>query len=302
MDHDLTADLPAGLTVRTLSVEDVDAVIAMVNECERHDTGEVMWERADLLSDSSTEGFDRDHDWIGVFRDGLPVGWAMVEHRTRAWADVHPGARGRGIGTWLRRWTEARVREKGEVSVGQTIDDALTDVSRFFLDAGYSPQHTSWILRKDHPESPGAPTPPDGVELRPWRPEDTEEALTMFEEAFSEFANRRPSTLATWRAFTVDREGFVPDDLILAVQDGEIVGGAFILDAEEIWVDKLAVRRDARHRGIGRALMQVAFHRSFERGYDHTDVSTDSRTGALTLYERLGMYVRRSFTSYGIDL
>jgi mycothiol synthase len=302
MDHDLTADLPAGLTVRTLTVEDVDAVTAMVNECERHDTGEVMWERADLLADSSIDGFDRDHDWIGVFRDGLPVGWAMVEHRTRAWADVHPGARGRGIGTWLRRWTEARVREKGEVSVGQTIDDALTDVSRFFLDAGYSPQHTSWILRKDHPESPGAPTPPDGVELRPWRPEDTEEALTMFEEAFSEFANRRPSTLATWRAFTVDREGFVPDDLILAVQDGEIVGGAFILDAEEIWVDKLAVRRDVRHRGIGRALMQVAFHRSFERGYDHTDVSTDSRTGALTLYERLGMYVRRSFTSYGIDL
>ena len=36
----------------------------------------------------------------------------------------------------------------------------------------------------------------------------------------------------------------LPDDLILAVQDGEIVGGAFILDAEEIWVDKLAVRRE----------------------------------------------------------
>ncbi len=302
MDHDLITNLPAGLTARALTVEDVDAVIAMVNACELHDTGELMWERADLLSDSGTDGFDREHDWVGVLEDDRPVGWAMVVHRNRAWADVHPGARGRGVGTWLRRWTEARARALGEPVVGQTIDDALTDVARFFLDAGYAPQHTSWILRKDHPEIPDDPEPPPGVELHPWRPQDTDDALAMFEEAFSEFANRRPSTIATWRALTVEREGFAPEDLILAAQEDRIVGGAFILDAEGIWVDKLAVHRDARHRGVGRALMQVAFRRSFERGYDHTDVSTDSRTGALTLYERLGMYVRRSFTSYGLDL
>jgi len=41
---------------------------------------------------------------------------------------------------------------------------------------------------------------------------------------------------------------------------------------------------------------------SFDRGYDHTSLSTDSRTGALTLYERVGMRVTRSFTNWAIDL
>jgi ribosomal protein S18 acetylase RimI-like enzyme len=125
----------------------------------------------------------------------------------------------------------------------------------------------------------------------------------MFEEAFSEFMDRLPSSLATWRAMTIEREGFVPDDLILAVDDEAIVGGAFLLDpGDEIWVEKLAVRRDHRHRGIARAMLHVAFGRSFDRGYDRTTVSTDSRTGALTLYERVGMRVVESFTHHAIDL
>ena len=49
-------------------------------------------------------------------------------------------------------------------------------------------------------------------------------------------------------------------------------------------------------------MLHVAFGRSFDRGYDHTSVSTDSRTGALTLYERVGMRVVESFTHWGVDL
>ena len=78
--------------------------------------------------------------------------------------------------------------------------------------------------------------------------------------------------------------------------------GAFLIDADEIWVDKLAVASTHRHRGVARALLRTAFRRSFDRGYDHTALSTDSRTGALTLYERVGMHVTRSFTNWAIDL
>jgi ribosomal protein S18 acetylase RimI-like enzyme len=98
------------------------------------------------------------------------------------------------------------------------------------------------------------------------------------------------------------RQGFQPEDLVLAVAGGRIVGGAFLIDADEIWIDKLAVDRRFRHRGIARALLQTAFVRSFDRGYGWTSLSTDSRTGALTLYERIGMSVHRSFTWYGLDL
>ncbi|MGH2680761.1 MAG: GNAT family N-acetyltransferase [Actinomycetota bacterium] len=90
--------------------------------------------------------------------------------------------------------------------------------------------------------------------------------------------------------------------LVGADGDGRIVGGAFLIDADEIWVDNLTVAREFRHRGIARALLQTAFARSYERGYTWTSLSTDSSRGALSLYERLGMTVHRSFTRLGLDL
>jgi GNAT superfamily N-acetyltransferase len=186
--------------------------------------------------------------------------------------------------------------------VGQTINDRAAGAVRLLADAGYTPRRTSWILSITHEERPQDPTPPEGVTLRPYRQGDDEEALAMFEDAFAEWPDRTPSSIATWRAMTIERDGFAPEDLMLAEEDGEIVGGAFIIDSDEIWVDKLAVRRDHRHRGIARALLQVAFQRGSDRGYTASSLSTDSNTGALTLYERVGMRVRETYTHLAIDL
>jgi mycothiol synthase len=293
---------PSGFAWRGLTLEDLDEVVAMVNACELHDSGRTMLERADLLSDMRTDGFDPDRDAVVVVEGERIVAWGIILHRRSRWADVHPEARGRGIGTWLMRWSESRGRDIGSPRIGQTIEDARKDVAAMFTRDGYSPRRTSWVLRMDHSERPPEPELPPGVSLRPFRPDDEEEALTMFEQAFSEFEDRLPSSLTTWRAMTIDREGFTPDDLILAVVDGRIVGGAFLIDSEEVWVDKLAVHRDHRHRGVARALLRTAFRRSFDRGYTHTSLSTDSNTGALALYERVGMKVVESYTHYALDL
>ncbi len=294
--------LPLGLHARPLTTEDIDDTVAMVNTCELHDSGELMVERADLLADSRTEGFDRTHDWIGVFEGDRIVGRGVFVHRRSAWIDVHPTARGRGIGSWLRRWSEDRAREVGADRVGQTIEDRRIDATELLRDAGYAPRRTSWILRMDHPEPPAAPAPPGGIRLRPFEPGDEDEALMMFERAFSEWKDRVANAPGTWRAMVTEREGFRPDDLVLAFAGDRIVGGAFLIDADEIWVDKLAVEREFRHRGIARALLQTAFARSFERGYRWTSLSTESDTGALSLYERVGMRIHRSFTLLSVDL
>jgi GNAT superfamily N-acetyltransferase len=274
----------------------------MINACELHDSGEPMWERSDLLSDIRTDGFDLARDWVGIFDEAQIVGWALYVHPRRAWADVHPDRRGRGVGTWLRRWTEERARAQGADRVSQVIDDGRKEVGVMFAASGYVARHTSWILRMDHLSEPAAPTVPQGIEIRPIRQDDESATMDMFETAFSEFADRLPTSEATWRAMTVRREGFAPEDLIVAVDGTQVVGGALLLDSEEIWVDKLAVAATHRHRGIGRGLLQTAFRRSFDRGYGHTSLSTDSRTGALSLYERIGMRMTRSFTNWGLGL
>lgn len=295
-------DLPRGVATSPLRPEDVDDVVALVNACELHDSGHVMLERADLLADLASAGFDPGRDAVVLREGGRPVGWGMVLHLRSRWADVHPKARGSGLGTWLMRWSEQRGREIGSPRIGQTIADGRADVARMFTDAGYTPRRTSWVLRMDHPERPADREPPAGIEIRPLHADEADAALAMFEEAFSEFEDRLPGSPATWRALTIEREGFEPEDLMVAVDRDDVVGGAFLIDAEEVWVDKLAVRRTHRHRGIARALLAAAFRRSFDRGYRHTSLSTDSNTGALSLYERVGMRAVESYTHYAIDL
>lgn len=294
--------LPDGCTSRALGFDDVDAVVELANACERHDTGVVMLEREDVVADLRRDGVDPERDTVGVFDRDAMVGSAMLPNDRGAWVDVRPDARGRSIGTWLRLFTERRARERGFARIGQTIDDRAAGAVRFLVDAGYEPRRTAWVLTIEHHERPADPRPPEGVAIRHCRPDDEDEALGMFEDAFAEWPGRTPSSPPTWRALTIEREGFEPEDLVLAVAGGEIVGGAFLIESGEIWVDKLAVRRDQRQRGIARALLQTAFQRSFDRGYRASSLSTDSDTGALTLYERIGMRIASSHTHYALDL
>lgn len=296
-------NLPSGFRSRPLTLEDVDEVVAMVNRCEVADSGETMWERADLLSDVSAGGVDLENDWVGVFDRNGCVGWVLFLRPWRAWADVDPRARGRGIGSELRSWSEDRARALESTRVGQVIDDRRTDVSDMLRGAGYESLYASWILRMDHPERPEPPELPDGVEIRTYRPEQETELLTMFENAFREFEGRMPSTIDAWVAMTVHREGFRPEDMIVAADGDRVVGGAFLLEADGgIWVDKFAVHGDYRHRGIARAMLRTAFRRSYELGSSYTELNTDSRTGALPFYERIGMHVRSSYTNWALDL
>jgi mycothiol synthase len=294
--------LPGGSERRSLTRDDIDTVVVLANACELHDVGFTMWERKDLDSDFQSDGVDPARDSVGIFRAGELVGWGFLPNERGAWVDVHPEARRTGIGTWLRRWTECRAKERGAQRVGQTINDRAADSLELLVAAGYTPRRTSWILSMEHSERPANPAPPEGIRLRAYRPGDEDEALAVFEAAFAEWPDRFPSTLATWRAMTIEREGFASEDLVLALDGDQIVGGAFLIDSNEIWVDKLAVRRDHRDRGIARALLQVAFQRGFDRGYPATALSTDSNTGALTLYEKVGMHVRESYTHLALDL
>ena len=65
------------------------------------------------------------------------------------------------------------------------------------------------------------------------------------------------------------------------------------------WVGSLAVRRPWRRRGLGEALLRDAFLRFAERGKRSAGLGVDAEntTGAVALYERVGMHVvRRSDT------
>jgi GNAT superfamily N-acetyltransferase len=297
--------LPAGFTASPLADADIDGVVALVRACELHDSGQALYERADLVADLVLA--DRQRDAL-IVRDpgGVVVAWGLIVRARSRYADVHPDHRGLGLGHSLVLWSVDRARQLGADRIGQTVEDTRVDARDLFERSGALPVRTAWILRRhDEPASP--PVPPDdlpGIVMRESTPADEVEALEMMELAFSQWPDRKPSTLTTWQAMVTRREGFTADQLQLAVgADARIVGAAFLIDdGQELWVDKLATHPGFRGRGIGSALMRRTFVLAHARGRRATWVSTDSTTGALPFYERLGMQVTRSFTHWAIPL
>ena len=93
---------------RPLADDDIPAVVAMVNACELSDSGEVMLEAADIVADLAHA--DRDRDAVVIVQTGRIVAWGLLWDRRKRWADVHPDARGQGIGAWLLRWSAWRAK------------------------------------------------------------------------------------------------------------------------------------------------------------------------------------------------
>lgn len=298
----MTIALPPGLTARPATMEDAEAVTAVIAASELHHTGTVEIDLDDVLADY-TGAADLERESLLVYDGARLVAEMLVENARYAVGCVHPDDEGRGIGAALLRWSQETARAQGGTVVGGTVPDANAPARALFLAHGYEPYWDSWILEIRHEQEPAPPSLPDGVAIRPFEP--GEEALVhrVIEDAFAEWESRPPNPFEGWRAWALGRSGFEPWMLPVAIADGQIVGAAYlILYSGAGWVQQLAVREDHRGRGLGRGLLQHAFREFFLRGERTSGLSTDSRTGALTLYEHVGMSVTRSYTHYAKEL
>jgi GNAT superfamily N-acetyltransferase len=295
--------LPPGFTARGATVEDAEAVTALARDAERFDAGEASVTIEDIQSEWDSPGVDLQDDALLVFEGNVLVAEAEVPG-WRAEANVHPSARGQGIGVAVLSWVEYRALERvlGEerVRVGQTVISTNTDAISLFLDHGYSVRHTSWVLRLPDDVTIDPQPTVDGLEIRPFDPGSEEHAVhQIVEDAFNEWPTRVPSTFVEWRSGVTKRSDFDPSLLLVAVFRGDVVGVAFGIPYEdEGWVQQLAVRSDHRGRGIAKALLGELFEKFRGRGLPAVGLSTDSRTGALDLYLGLGMVVRDAYSHY----
>lgn len=291
-----------GLTTRAATRSDVAAITALIAACETADNGVAEVHPTDVV-----QSFDVADAQAGVIVVEAPdqlVGWATLADG-RAEVDVHPAWRGRGIGAALLAWSEDRARAAGMPEVRQVVTNAATAAHRLFEGAGYHVRYSSWILEMRLGDAPPEVTIPPGIAIRPYRPQDAEAAYQVIEDAFNEWPGRQPTTLESWSAYVLGHAAFAPGLSRLAFEGDELVGVALCDDYEgqdEGWVPQVATKATHRHRGIARALLQSAFAAFHATGRRRVGLNTDSRTGALALYERIGMRVRRTYTSWAKDL
>lgn len=293
--------LPAGLTARPPQRDDLPALLALVNAYEQRLLGEPLLDLEDLEADWQQPSADPARDARLVHDGDRLVGALDVHTPSRSSVVVHPDAWGRGIGSALLDAAVRACAARGAPTVGQTVPDADQAAAALLRSRGWTPTWTSWVLELPPGEQvPDRPLP-TGYRLRPYRSgQDEQAAYDVVERAFSEWPDRAPTPFGDWCARVPRRPGSQPWQLLLVEDaEGAVVGFCHVLlSGGTGWVDQLAVAREHRGQGIAQALLAAAYRAGADRGATRSELSTDSRTGALSLYLRLGMRVRWGFTHW----
>jgi len=302
--------------------EDLDLVAAVYRDYETALTGSVDAARADLEGYLELPDCDRTETALLVDGDDV-VGSVYVQaehlgkdvyvdvvvapdHRRRLATEAgvaHAAAAAdrivaaRGESGWTLRITHPR---EDEVLAEVLRGHGLEPVRQFFR----------MQIDSDSPDIPGSmPEPPAGVELVVRDDEATRRAFWALDnEAFLDHWNFTPSPYEDWWEHFSAGNARDPEGWWLATVDGEPAGFC-ILDESRAelgqgYVSVLGVRRAYRGRGIASWLLRRAFVYYRERGRDATllGVDAESLTGAVGVYERVGMRAVRVLQGWARDL
>lgn len=297
-------ELPADLRTRVLQPSDTRAVYEVLAAQERVILGRVEIEEADIVADWQRHSFDPTTSTIGVFSGDRLIGYGEVTDAERSDAAVVPEFWGRGIGTFLAHWTQQAARGLGHQVIGMPTPEGSPG-DRLLAELGYHVRWTSWMLRLP----PGTLVPerplPRGYRARTAAREEYAEAHAVVEDAFAEWTTRKRESLADFEAQTVRRPGFEPWMVrVITDTEGRIVAVALVHVAGngEAFVSRLGTRVDQRRRGLAQALLVDSFARGHEHGATTYGLATDSRTGALDLYLKVGMRVTDTWVHRAINL
>ena len=255
----------------------------------------------DLYDDWSAPGIEMERDTVTIWDGDLVVGYGGIAKINppdtySAYGGVRPSHLGRGLGTWLFRTIEERVVEKagGAGSVRQWIDAKDKAAIDLLGARGYEFVRRFWRMDIPLDRDPDVPRSIDGVTIRGFtKGQDERPAHDAMEIAFKEHWGYTPKTYEEARSSRWDVEWFRADLSLVAVTEEGDIAGVCINGARHGlgFVEDLSVVPDWRGRGIAEALLRTSFRMFRELGLKGASlyVDSDNSTGAMRLYERVGM-------------
>lgn len=207
------------------------------------------------------------------------------------------------VGGVLLTWCE-RQRDGREIpDLIRTSIVAEDDRARVLLERrGYVQVRLLWDMVRslDEPRDLDVALP-DGVGVRPFTVGQDERLLYRLDE--TAFRDHWDHVDRTYEAFAARMygESWDPSLAFLAEVDGEPAGELVaIADVGRGYVASVGVLREFRGRGAAKALLRRAFAELAARGHERVELSVDatSPTGAVALYEGMGMHVARSYAIF----
>jgi ribosomal protein S18 acetylase RimI-like enzyme len=229
--------------------------------------------------------------------------------------DLLPEWRDRGIRKAIQHWLEERARaiaREHTKDVHRLLRTWAADTELHKIEMLESMGHrpSRWFfdmerdLTRDIPDLPL----PEGLEVRPVRPDEHLKVFNALEETMRDHWGARE-----WHDEEFDRwredPRFIPE-LFKVAWDGDEVAGMVLnfIDERENeefgrkrgFTEDIGVRRPYRRRGLARALLARSMRMMQELGMTvgKLGVDTDNLTGALGLYTGLGYEVTKKHIIY----
>ena len=289
--------------------QDLDDVVRLIDAAD-HALGVPLHPVRDELSWARhlpTTDLERD---TRIVRDGdalVGYGEALWKHPDEGGplellVRVHPGRRGAGIGSWLLSWGETLAHQRGTQGVrAWTVDRDAT--GRGLLQSrGYVHIRSSFTMAKDLDPEEDAGTAPAGVMIRRYEDADERTLFDVYQASFADDSDFRPTSLENFSG-ELHGEGWDPSLVFLADAEGQTVGHVASFLYEKCgYVAILGVLKGWRGRGIAKALLRRSFAELASRQMPEVRLGVDAEnpTGAVALYEAVGMSVHRRYDIFDL--
>jgi ribosomal protein S18 acetylase RimI-like enzyme len=262
-------------------------------------------------------------DMLFVEVEGQVVGYSRVwwqkeldgKRRYHYFAYLLPAWRGQGLRRAMLRHNERRLRE---IAAGHPLDvprlfeawasDTESDWETLLVSEGYEAVRYGFeMVRPNLDDIPDLPLP-EGLEVRPARPEHYRTIWKAAEEAFRDHWGEtewQDEWFEEWK----ESPTFMPE-LWQVAWDGDQVAGMvqnFInheenkeYDRKRGYTENISVRRPWRRRGLARALIARSFQVIKARGMTEAALGVDAENpnGALRLYQSMGFREVKRHTTF----
>jgi mycothiol synthase len=290
------------IELRDATPDDAPAIRALLEEHALASFGEV-----ELSEEEIRSWFGTPRLWIQLAeRDGKPVGYLDVRTEDGGRFDVDARTLDSKVAPVLVEAAEGHARATCEQGLLRGYVQGDEPVLRQVYDAaGWRPIRYSFQMRieLDGEEVP-EPVWPDGLEPRNVREGEEERVYEAHMDSFADHWDFRRQSFDDWARYTTDSHRFDPS-LWWLVDDGDELAAVslnawhFSGDRTFGWVHVLGVRPPWRRRGLATALLHHSFRDFEQRGATRVGLGVDGEntTGAVRLYEQVGMHqVRRNDT------
>lgn len=216
--------------------------------------------------------------------------WIVDEHDRAGWLQLMAAIEQRA-----REVSAQRGRERCEL-VGWSVM-GRENRAAWLADLGFTQVRRFYRMEVDLGDSARrAPEPPAGVTLeRVGVREDVQRDYhRMMQAAFAQHWGFEPCDFETWSARVTASPNLDWDTVWLARVSGEPAAGLKMrLHSDVAWVDTIGTSAAYRGRGLASLLLRTAFSEAMAKGQPHVElgVDTENATGAVEIYERVGMRV-----------